>query len=80
MINPILTLLLDQIGARLQLLGQRHFTGFFGRISKVIRKNHFVDVDACDSSFDTLGEDFGDEFVGAVEDYLDSVVDFLLDG
>jgi hypothetical protein len=79
MINPILTLFLDQIRSRLQLLRQRHFTGFLGRVSKVFRQNHFVDVDARDASFDAFGEDLGDEFVGAVEDYLDSVVDFLLD-
>jgi hypothetical protein len=79
MINPILTLFLDQIRSRLQLLSQRHFTSLFSRVSKVFRQHHFVDVDARDSSFDAFGEDFGDEFVGAVEDYLDSVVDFLLD-
>lgn len=73
-------MLLDQICACLQLLGQWHFTSLLSCVGKVIGKNHLVNVDAGDSSFDALRKDLGDEFVGAVEDDLDSVVYFLLDG
>lgn len=79
-VNPILALLLDQIRAGLQLLSQRHLASLLGGISKVVGENHLVDVDSGDSSFDALGQDFGDEFVGAVEDDLDSVVNLFLDG
>jgi hypothetical protein len=78
-INPILTLLLDQIRSSFELLSQWNFAGFFSSVGKVIGQNHFVDVYTGDSSFDAFGEDFGDEFVCAVEDDLDSVVDFFLD-
>jgi hypothetical protein len=78
-VNPILTLLLDQIRSSLELFSQWNFACLLGSVGKVVGQNHLVDVYTGDSSFDTFGEDFGDEFVCAVEDYLDSVVDLFLD-
>lgn len=79
-VNPILALLLDQIRASLELLGQRHLASLLSRVSKVIRQDHLVDINASDSPLDTLVQDLRDELVGSVKYDLYSVVDFFLDG
>lgn len=69
-IDPVLTLSLDQRGSLLQQLGQWHLASICVDIVEVIRQDHLVDIDTSHTTLDTLVEDLRDELVGAVKDNL----------
>lgn len=78
-VDPTLALLLDQLGTRLDQLGQWYLASLLSCVGKVVRQDHLVDIDTSDTSLNTLVQDRRDELVCAVQYDLDSTIDLLLD-